>query len=524
MLSVALAGLLLVAGASLAALDAFPPRDDERPPDTSTPVEDPDVREASTAGVGDAAPPTQEQVEGYTVAAASSLDSSTIDDTLDSDVTPPTVTITKPDDGQVSGPQWIEWTTLDVNKDRVEIQVRAADATDWTTIHSGPDDGNHSWDTTGTSDGNVTLRVVAYDTADNSGNDTANLTVENQGPAIQVESPSDGATLSSSPSSVQGSASDVATSVDEVRLVLHDASRDRYWNASTSTWASTSQTNVLAGTTSWSMSLPTLDDGSYEVTLQAEDSAGHLATATVSFSVRTSSSGGGSGGGSGGSGGGGGGSGTDPANDGGTGTHGDDGVPGNRFPGAEVVREIGPLDADSAVRVQAQGTLLEEVTVRLAVARSNVTLVVDQLDAANLSARGIEGPATDDVIHAYIDVSLHDDDGPIPDADLSNVTLRAWVDPADLEGQSLDPNTVRWHHYADGEWTSFAAEPQGNGSYLGETTSLSPFALGFREASADAGPAPQGALVVVLTVLGLVGAAVAGAIVIALYTTRRPRR
>lgn len=471
-------------------------------------------------------PPTQAQVEGYTVAAASSLDSSTLDDTLESDVTPPTVTITKPGDGQVTGHQWIEWTTLDVNKDRVEIQLRAVDATDWTTIHSGPDDGNHSWDTTNASDGNVTLRVVAYDTADNSGNDTANLTVENEGPAIEVESPSDGATLSSSPSSVQGSASDVASSVEEVRLVLHDVSRDRYWNASGSIWMSNHHSNVLAGTTSWSMSLPTLGDGSYEVTVESEDTAGHLSTAGVGFAVRTSSGGGGGGGGGGGStsGGGGttdGGSGTDSGQDDGDGA---DGPSRNPFPGAEVVREIGPLDADAAVRIQARGTLLEEVTVRLATARSNVTLVVDQLDADELSAGGIEGPDTDDAIHAYVDVSLHGDDGPIPDGDLSVVTLRARVDASVLEERGLDPSTARWHHHADGEWTSFAAERQDDGTYLGETSSLSPFALGFQKASADAGPAAEGSLVVVLTVLGLVGAAVAGAVVIALYTTRRPRR
>lgn len=110
---------------------------------------------------------------------ASSVNNFTIDNTA------PSLSITSPSGGIVSGVLNITWSETETNKDVVKVEYSSDGGSTWTTIvASTADVGYYNWNTTSVADGSYKVRVTATDDAGNTGNATsASFTINNNAPS-----------------------------------------------------------------------------------------------------------------------------------------------------------------------------------------------------------------------------------------------------------------------------------------------------------------------------------------------------
>jgi hypothetical protein len=121
---------------------------------------------------------------------------------------------------------------------------------------------------------NPSFRDVALTTADGTGTDFTQP--DTAPPTLVISNPVPSGIFTSSPL-VNGSASD-NVGIKEVRVALARTADLMWWNWNTSSFDSTSFSfanhyRVATGTNSWSLSLPTLPDGGYQVHVQSVDTA-----------------------------------------------------------------------------------------------------------------------------------------------------------------------------------------------------------------------------------------------------------
>ena len=169
---------------------------------------------------------------------------------------PPTVSITSPTGGTVSGTITIQGTASDSDGTVTGVEVRI-DGGSWQTA-SGTTSWSMSWDTTGVSDGSHTIDARSQDNNNAySTVDSVTVTVNNGGnnpPTVSITSPT-GGTVSGT-ITIQGTASDSDGTVTGVEVRIDGGS----WQ-------------TASGTTSWSMSWDTtgVSDGSHTIDARSQD-------------------------------------------------------------------------------------------------------------------------------------------------------------------------------------------------------------------------------------------------------------
>lgn len=450
----------------------------------------------------------------------------------DTDMLDPVVTVEDPSPGKYNGDLLVTWSTVEIHKDVVRIDIRYDGETSWRLVADNvTDDGNHTFSSAEFPDGKATIRVTATDKAGNEGSNTSDeFTIDNTGPAISVTSPPDGADLDAPPKRIEGVTDDVLSSVEDITVEVLDKTRAKYWDGAAEAWTADRRSNVPDGTAEWTLDLPVLADGKYAVTLKAHDSLGNTGQVATDFTLDTTTDDGGGGGNSGDDGGGGnggddGGTGDtkdDTTNqgsgsgDGGAGTGTGDGN-GNSTSTvqAEFTTEVQVPADGSGVQVPMEGDDIQEIRFQVAegsgLAGGRVTVAMDRLTVDQLADRNVPDLPFNSTVYRYVDVTLHDGDREIPAADIDTVQLKIHVDAAFVQDHDLANATPYWYHYNGSAWDRITAEaaPGTVGVYTVNVSSLSPFAFGYEAATAGQ-PAPTldaaliafAVTVVLVTVIG----------------------
>ena len=184
----------------------------------------------------------------------------------------PTVALTAPNGGALSGQQMISWTGADVDGDPLlyTVQYSPDGGANWTLLAMDLVATSLSWDTSqspGSTDGRI--RVTATDGV-NTGSDTsdASLSLANHNPSAEIALPTGGSTF------LQGYAVALAGGgfdLEEGRL-----GDDRL------TWRS-DRDGVLGN--GEELTVATLSPGSHVLTLTAQDSPGAEASATTNLTI-----------------------------------------------------------------------------------------------------------------------------------------------------------------------------------------------------------------------------------------------
>jgi hypothetical protein len=140
--------------------------------------------------------------------AGNATDSATVNVTVSSDVTPPSVSITAPANGAVvtGTVAWTASASDNVGVTRVELRDGA---TVVATLTSPP--YTFSWDTTSAATGAHTLTARAYDAMGNATTSAAvGVTIDRTAPTVSLSAPASGATVSGAAVTVSATASDNA--------------------------------------------------------------------------------------------------------------------------------------------------------------------------------------------------------------------------------------------------------------------------------------------------------------------------
>ena len=181
---------------------------------------------------------------------------------------PPSVSISSPSAGAVvSGTVAVSGSASSaagIASVSVQVDSTAAVAATGTTSWS------HSIDTTALPDGNHTVTATATDSLGRSTSTTVSVTVSNAPPAITIQSPTSGATISST-YTIAGYASSIA-GITTVQVQVD------------------SNTPITAsGTQSWSLTIDTttLTPGAHTITATATDSLGRSTSTSVAVTVST---------------------------------------------------------------------------------------------------------------------------------------------------------------------------------------------------------------------------------------------
>ena len=201
------------------------------------------------------------------------------------DNTAPTVAITSPSAGYVSGVVDVRGTVVDENPHHYWLAIyRKSDNSQvYSTVvnHSSSftDQSIYSWDTTGLVDGEYEIKFAARDIDQSTGNRSSDfvvdVTVDNTDPESTIDGGSSGEIIYSNSwyGSIAGTASDALCGVASVELSIQRASDLMYWNGTS--WQS-SETSVPAiGTTTWSYILDSLAEDVYTIQSHAIDNAGN---------------------------------------------------------------------------------------------------------------------------------------------------------------------------------------------------------------------------------------------------------
>ena len=186
------------------------------------------------------------------------------------DTTAPTVTIDTPVEGKTL-------TTSDV-----AFNASADESGNWTysfdggTNNTGPISTQTLNETlSGLADGSHNATVYIEDDSGNVGTETVNFSVDTTAPTVSINSPSDGAEFSSSPT-ISGASSDATGSVSSVEVKIADSSGNT-WDGSSFTSSTTWVT--ASGTNSWTYDTTGISsEGSYDVSARATDDSGNTGT------------------------------------------------------------------------------------------------------------------------------------------------------------------------------------------------------------------------------------------------------
>ncbi len=211
------------------------------------------------------------------------------------DTTAPTMTISTPVAGavyrsltQASG------TATDDGPGIAEIRVRLlryADNTYWnntawtTAIVDVAAGGTNNWAWTlpPLVDGAYGFQTIARDFVGNVRiSDVVNFSIDATAPTLAISQPANNSVLTAVPV-IAGTAGDAASGVREVlwQLQRSDAS---FWNGSA--WTPAAINFPASGTDNWTLGLPALEDGTYNVRVFARDGAGNdSVVATTTFSI-----------------------------------------------------------------------------------------------------------------------------------------------------------------------------------------------------------------------------------------------
>ena len=183
------------------------------------------------------------------------------------DTTPPTITISSPNDGDI------------FDTDTITVTWSGSDSTTGIDHYEIYDNGNAvdtnipasqtSYTLTGLGDGSHTIEVRAVDGAGNTGSDSVSITVDTTAPTVTITSPSDGAILDNSTVVVQWSGSDATTGIDHYELYLDGSPVD---------------TNIPSSQNSYTLS--GLGDGSHTIEVRAVDGAGNTGSDSVSITIQ----------------------------------------------------------------------------------------------------------------------------------------------------------------------------------------------------------------------------------------------
>jgi hypothetical protein len=180
----------------------------------------------------------------------------TTDVTVRIDTIAPAITLAEPAAGVIT------------NAATVRVSGSVTDTSAFTLQLDGRDvpiaNGQFSVDAPLTSEGPITLTLVATDIAGNSSTKTIDLIVDRTAPAIDIVSPTPSALMSGLPIVVQGNVTDATT----VAVTVDGTPATR-----------TSET--------WQASFDTLPDGAHTFTVTATDAAGNVATKTVTATLDT---------------------------------------------------------------------------------------------------------------------------------------------------------------------------------------------------------------------------------------------
>jgi len=127
----------------------------------------------------------------------------------------------------------------------------------------------------GLADGSHNATVYVEDDNGNVGTETVNFSVDTTAPTVSINSPSEGAEFSSSPT-ISGSSSDATGTVSNVEVKIADSSGNT-WDGSSFTSSTTWVT--ASGTNSWTYDTTGISsEGSYDVSARATDDSGNTGT------------------------------------------------------------------------------------------------------------------------------------------------------------------------------------------------------------------------------------------------------
>ena len=134
-------------------------------------------------------------------------------------------------------------------------------------------------------DGRFTLRIAAVDTERKASSAVVNFSINNKKPpVIVINSPVNGRVYRALPV-FNGTARDAETSVLEVRAMIYDGTRRKFWNGAA--WVDNALYFNLAGKETWSYNLPALQDGVYTARILAIDTSRNTSSLASTFRLDT---------------------------------------------------------------------------------------------------------------------------------------------------------------------------------------------------------------------------------------------
>ncbi len=181
------------------------------------------------------------------------------------DITPPTVTITSPDEGQIFNVSdiTVQWIGSDDETGISHYEIRLNDE-DWMNV------GNDTeYILEGVADGEHTVYVRAFDFANNTDTDDVNFTVDVTAPSVDITSPSDGEAIPSVEVTVEWTGSDDTSGIDYYEIRIDGGE-----------WIHKGLQTTHDFTD--------LDEGSHTVDVRATDNADNSAVDPVTFVVDVS--------------------------------------------------------------------------------------------------------------------------------------------------------------------------------------------------------------------------------------------
>lgn len=201
------------------------------------------------------------------------------------DNTPPTVDLLAPADGDLLGAAGgavaIRGTVAEEHLAEWRVELGAGTApTTWIPLVSGADlpvgETLLDWLPTGVTDGLYTLRLIAEDRAGQSAVDSVQLTIDNLGPQVAIDSPAAGAWVRE-PAPILGTAADAH--LESYTLAVAPAGSEAF------TPIGGGASSIVGGQLHLWSALPV--DGDYRLRLAAIDLAGNAASTEVALSVDT---------------------------------------------------------------------------------------------------------------------------------------------------------------------------------------------------------------------------------------------
>ena len=211
----------------------------------------------------------------------------------------PTVSISAPKNGAQLNAKSISatGTASDAGSGVASVRVRIkrnSDGKSWTGSGWGgstflPAHGTSNWSFAlpDLDDGAYNLTALARDNVGVSASRAVNFSVLTRDlvpPSVQISSVRAGRFYAKL-SSISGTASDADAGLASAAAILRRQSDGRFWTGSS--WSDTLQTVNLSVDASgqWSLALPTLGDGGYDLSVEAVDNAGNRASTSANFNI-----------------------------------------------------------------------------------------------------------------------------------------------------------------------------------------------------------------------------------------------